>query len=66
MVLEQRKALELSTTKGMTLVAIWKQKIGRWYIVESENEGDLKSIIVKLTPRQFQDAIESGQYSFSW
>ena len=66
-VLEQRKAVEvLSTTTGIRLVAIWKQKIDRWYIVESGNEGNLKSVIDKLTPRQFQDAVENGRFSFAW
>jgi hypothetical protein len=66
-VLEQKKAVEvLSTTSGMRLVAIWKQKMGRWYIVEPENEGNLKSVIDKLTPRQFQDAVENGRFSFAW
>ena len=50
----------------MRLVAIWKQKMGRWYIVEPENEGNLKSVIDKLTPRQFQDAVENGRFSFAW
>jgi hypothetical protein len=49
-------------------VAIWKQKLERWYIVESEDEKEksLKNVIYKLTPRQFQDSVENGQYSFAW
>jgi hypothetical protein len=59
-----------STTTGIRLVAIWKQKLDRWYIVaagESEDEKEsLKKVIDKLTPRQFQDAVEKGRYSFAW
>ena len=64
-VLEQRNVVVLTTTTG--LVAIWKQRLDRWYIVaveESENEKEnLKKVIDKLTPRQFQDAVENGRYS---
>jgi hypothetical protein len=69
-VLEQRKAVVLTTTAGVRLIALWKPKIGRWYMVaagESGNERDnLGKVIDKLTPRQFQDAVDKGQYSFSW
>jgi hypothetical protein len=67
-VLQQRNVVVvLTTTAGVRLVTIWKQKLNRWYIVgESENEGNLKSVIDKLTPRQFQVAVENGQYSFAW
>jgi hypothetical protein len=66
-VLEQRNVVVLTTTTGVRLVAIWKQRLDRWYIVaveESENEKEnLKKVIDKLTPRQFQDAVENGRYS---
>lgn len=58
--------LVLSTTTGIRLAAIWKPKMDKWYIVEIDFKGDLKNIIDILTPRQFQDAFENGQYSFSW
>ena len=65
--LEQRNVVLLTTTTGVRLVAIWKQRLDRWYIVaveESENEKEnLKKVIDKLTPRQFQDAVENGRYS---
>jgi hypothetical protein len=68
--LEQRNVVVLTTTTGVRLVAIWKQKLERWYIVavdESEDEKEnLKKVIDKLTPRQFQDAVENGRYSFAW
>jgi hypothetical protein len=67
--LEQRKVLLLaSTATGVRLVAIWKQKVERWYIIvepESETE-NLKNVIDKLTPRQFQDALEKGKFHFAW
>jgi hypothetical protein len=60
----------LTTTTGVRIVAIWKQKLERWYIVvESEDEKEkrnLKKVLDKLTPRQFQDAVENGRYSFAW
>ena len=69
-VLEQRNVVVLTTTTGVRLVAVWKQRVDRWYIVaadESDNEKEnLKKVIDKLTPRQFQDAVENGRYSFTW
>jgi hypothetical protein len=60
----------LTTATGVRIVAIWKQKLERWYIVvESEDEKEkrnLKKVVDKLTPRQFQDAVENGRYSFAW
>ena len=65
--MEQGNVVVLTTTTGVRLVAIWKQRVDRWYIVaveESENEKEnLKKVIDKLTPRQFQDAVENGRYS---
>jgi hypothetical protein len=68
--LEQRNVVVLTTTTGIKLVAIWKQRVDRWFILaaeESEYERNLKKVIVidKLTPRQFQDALENGRYSFT-
>jgi hypothetical protein len=59
-----------STTTGIRLVAIWKQKLDGWYIVaagesDDEKEKNLKNVIDKLIPRQFQDAVEKGWYSFA-
>jgi hypothetical protein len=69
-ILEQRSVVVLTTTTGVRIVAIWKQKLERWYIVvESEDEKEkrnLKKVLDKLTPRQFQDAVENGRYSFAW
>lgn len=69
-ILEQRSVVVLTTTTGVRIVAIWKQKLERWYIVvESEDEKEkrnLKKVVDKLTPRQFQDAVENGRYSFAW
>lgn len=78
--LEQRKNLEiLSTETGTRFVAVWKQNLDRWYIVtvgESRNDddGDDRQVITnyskkltvvdRLSPRQFQDAVEKGRYSF--
>ena len=68
-VLEQRNVVVLTTTAGVRLLAIWKQKLNRWYIVvesEDEKEKSLKKVIDKLTPSQFQEAVENGLYSFAW
>jgi hypothetical protein len=54
---------------GIRLVAIWREKEEIWYIVkEGSNRENMKNAIVvdKLTPRQFQGALENGQYSFAW
>jgi hypothetical protein len=70
-VLEQRNVVVLTTTAGVRLVAIWKQKLNRWYIVvESEDKEKerraMKKVVDKLTPHQFQNAVEKGRYSFAW
>ena len=52
-----------STATGARLVALWKPKMCRWYIVvesEDEKEKSLKKVIDKLTPSQFQEAVENG------
>ena len=53
--------IPLSTNGGTTLKAIWKQRKGMWYVVESAIE---KNIVDRLTPRQFHEAIENGKYIF--
>jgi hypothetical protein len=55
--------IPLSTNGGMILNAVWKQRKNTWYVVEPGNE---KNVIDMLTPRQFQEAIENGKYSFKW
>jgi hypothetical protein len=55
--------IPLSTNGGMILNAVWKQRKDTWYVVEPGNE---KNVIDMLTPRQFQEAIENGKYSFKW
>lgn len=62
-----RSIVVLTTAKGVRLNAIWKEKKDRWYIVESEDRriSDI-GILNTLTPRQFQDAIDKGEYSFEW
>jgi hypothetical protein len=55
--------IPLSTNVGTTLNAVWKQRKDAWYVVEPGNE---KNVIDILTPRQFQEAIENGKYSFKW
>jgi hypothetical protein len=62
-----RSIVVLTTAKGVRLNAIWKEKKDRWYIVESEDRG-ISNIGISntLTPRQFQDAIDKGEYSFEW
>jgi hypothetical protein len=55
--------IPLSTSGGTTLNAVWKQRKGTWYVVEPGNE---KNVIDVLTPRQFDEAIENGKYSFKW
>lgn len=62
-----RSIVVLMTAKGVRLNAIWKEKKDRWYIVESEDRRISNiGILNTLTPRQFQDAIDKGEYSFEW
>jgi hypothetical protein len=62
-----RSIVVLTTAKGVRLNAIWKENKNRWYIVESEDRGISNiGILNTLTPRQFQDAIDKGEYSFEW
>ena len=48
----------LSTSDGVTLNAVWKQRKGMWYIVEPL---DKENIIYRLTPREFHDALQNGK-----
>ena len=59
----QISVINLSTTGGGTLNAVWKQRKEMWYVVDS---GSKKDVIDVLTPRQFQEAIENGKYSLKW
>lgn len=62
-----RNIVVSKTAKGVRLNAIWNQKKDRWYIVESEDRGISNiGILDTLTPRQFQDAFDKGEYSFEW
>ena len=62
-----RNIIVLKTAKGERLNAIWNQKKDRWYIVEPEERGMSNiGIFNTLTPRQFQDAFDKGEYSFEW
>lgn len=56
--------IALSTTIGIRLNAIWKQRKDRWYIVESKNESNPNNVMDILTPRQFQVAVDNGKYLF--
>ena len=49
----------LATTDGATLNAVWKQKKGKWFVVEPGNKNN---VIDVLTPRQFHEAIENEKY----
>jgi hypothetical protein len=55
--------IPLSTSVGIALNAVWKQRKGMWYVVESAIE---KNIVDRLTPRQFHVAIENGKYLLKW
>ena len=55
--------IPLSTNSGIALNAVWKQRKGMWYVVESAIE---KNIVDRLTPRQFHEAIEIGKYLLKW
>jgi hypothetical protein len=55
--------IPLSTSGGAALNAVWKQRKGMWYVVGPLNK---KNIIDRLTPRQFQEAIEKGKYFLTW
>ena len=48
----------LSTSDGVALNAVWKQRKGMWYIVEPL---DKKNIICRLTPREFHEALQNGK-----
>lgn len=62
-----RNIIVLKTAKGERLNATWNQKKDRWYIVEPEERGMSNiGILNTLTPRQFQDAFDKGEYSFEW
>jgi hypothetical protein len=60
---EPVSVIPLSTNVGIGLNAVWKQRKGVWYVVESANE---KNIVDRLTPRQFHEAIENGKYLLTW
>ena len=55
--------INLSTTGGVILNAVWKQRKEMWYVVDS---GSKKNVMDVLTPRQFHEAIENGKYSLKW
>jgi hypothetical protein len=51
----------LTTTDGTTLNAVWKQKKGKWFVVERGNKNNVIDVFI---PRQFHEAIENGKYFF--
>ena len=51
------REIPLSTTGGIALIAVWKQRKDTWYVVKPWSE---KNIIEALTPRQFHEAIQNG------
>ena len=53
----------LTTTDGIKLNAVWKQRKEKWFVVE---QGNKKNVVDVFTPRQFHEAIENGKYSFTW
>ena len=53
----------LTTSDGITLNAVWKQKKDKWFVIEPGNKNN---VIDVLTPRQFHEAIENGKYYFKW
>ena len=55
--------INLSTTGGVILNAVWKQRKEMWYVVDS---GSKKNVMDVLTPRQFHETIENGKYSLKW
>ena len=55
--------INLSTTGGVILNAVWKQRKEMWYVVDS---GSKKNVMDVPTPRQFHEAIEKGKYSLKW
>jgi hypothetical protein len=55
--------IPLSTNGGAALNAVWKQRKGTWYVIESAIE---KNIVERLTPRQFHESIENGKYLLKW
>ena len=53
----------MSTNVGIAPNAVWKQRKGMWYVVESAIE---ENIVDRLTPRQFHEAIENRKYLLKW
>ena len=53
-------SVQLSANSGSMLIGVWKKKKNMWYIFEP---GDKKNVIDMLSPRQFEEAIQSKKYS---
>ena len=49
--------IPLSTTGGIKLIAVWKQRKDTWYVVKPWSE---KNVIEALTQRQFHEALQTG------
>ena len=49
--------IPLSTTGGIKLIAVWKQRKDTWYVVKPWSE---KNVLETLTQRQFHEAIQNG------
>lgn len=51
------REIPLSTTGGIALIGVWKQRKDTWYVVQPWSE---KNVIESLRPRQFHEAIQNG------
>ena len=49
--------IPLSTTGGIKLIVVWKQRKDAWYVVKPWSE---KNAIEALTQRQFHEALQNG------
>lgn len=56
-------SVQLSSDSGTILVGVWKPRKNMWYIFEP---GSKKNVIDVLSPRQFDEAIQSKKYSLKW
>jgi hypothetical protein len=53
---EPIRVIPLSTSDRVALNAVWKQRKGKWHIVEPLNN---KIIVERLTPREFHEALQN-------
>ena len=63
---EAISVINLSTTGGVILNAVWKQRKEMWYVVDSGSMMKKNVDMDVLTPRQFHEAIRDGKHTLKW